>query len=53
VDWDVLVTEDWKAWEGKGWKLSEIIEGLEGVRRGGKWGVKVKWGEKIGVLVRD
>jgi alpha-1,6-mannosyltransferase len=53
VDWDVLVTEDWKTWVGKGWKVAETIEGLEGFGRGGKWGVKVKWGEKIGVLVRD
>jgi alpha-1,6-mannosyltransferase len=53
VDWDVLVTEDWKVWEGKGWKLVETIEGLEGVGRGGRFGLRVKWGERIGVLVRD
>ena len=53
VEWDVLVTEDWGVWEGKGWKLVQTIEGLEGVERGGKWGVRVRWGEKIGVLVRD
>ena len=53
MDWDVLVTEDWKVWEGKGWKLVETIEGLEGVERGGKFGLRVKWGERVGVLVRD
>ena len=53
VEWDVLVTEDWRVWEGKGWKLAETIEGLEGVERGGRFGLRVKWGERIGVLVRD
>jgi alpha-1,6-mannosyltransferase len=53
VDWDVLVTEDWKVWEGKGWRLVETIEGLEGVERRGRFGLRVRWGEKIGVLVRD
>jgi alpha-1,6-mannosyltransferase len=53
VEWDVLVTDDWAIWEGKGWKLASIIEGLEGIERGGKWGVRVRWGEKIGVLVKE
>jgi hypothetical protein len=26
---------------------------LEGVQRGGRFGLRVRWGEKIGVLVRD
>jgi hypothetical protein len=47
------VTDDWAIWEGKGWKLASIIEGLEGIERGGKWGVRVRWGEKIGVLVKE
>ena len=53
VNWDVLVTEDWKDWEGKGWKLAQTIEGLDGVERGGRFGVRVKWSEKIGLLLRD
>lgn len=53
VLWDVLVTEDWKVWEGKGWELAETIEGLEGIERGGKLGLRVRWGQKIGILVRD
>ena len=53
VDWDVMVTDDWKGWEGKGWKLASTITGLDGVERGGQFGVKAKWGEKIGVLTRD
>lgn len=53
VDWDVLVTEDWKVWEGKGWKLAETVEGLESVERGGKFGLRVRWNKKLGFLVRD
>jgi hypothetical protein len=52
VEWDVLVTEDWKAWEGKGWKTARVIEGLEGIGRVGKMRLKVRWAEKIGVMVR-
>lgn len=52
VDWHVFVTEDWKAWEGKVWRLETTIQGLEGVSRGGKWGVAARWGEKIGILVK-
>jgi alpha-1,6-mannosyltransferase len=53
VEWDVLVTEDWKAWEGKGFKLASTIRGQQGVERGGQFGIRVKWGEKIGILTRD
>lgn len=52
VDWDVLVTEDWRAWEGKGWRLEQVIPGLEGIGRGRKGPVEVKTGEKLGVLTR-
>jgi hypothetical protein len=53
VKWDVLVTEDWKLWEGKDWKLASTITGLDGVGRGGQFMLRAKWGEKIGVLTRD
>ena len=52
MEWDVLVTNNWRVWEDKGWKLAETIEGLEGVQSGGKIGVRVKLGERIEVLVR-
>ena len=56
---DYLVTEAWaayEAWRGDGgerWKLEQVVDGLEGVRRGGKWGIEVAWGRKIGILRRD
>jgi hypothetical protein len=52
VDWDVLVTEDWKIWEGKGWEVASNIDGLDGVERGGKFGARIKWGPKAAILVR-
>lgn len=51
VEWDVLVTEDWTTWEGRGWKVVRRIEGLAGLERRGKFGLGVKWEDKIGILV--
>lgn len=55
---DYVVTEDWKGYEswtgdgGEKWRVVGGVEGLEGVRRGGRWGIKVRWGRKVAVLGR-
>jgi hypothetical protein len=34
------------------WKMVAWLEGLQGVRKGGKYGVEVVWGSKAAVLRR-
>lgn len=53
VEWDILVTDDSAAWDGRGWKLERSVPGLKGLQRGGKYGVKVEWENKIGILSRS
>ncbi|KAK4686684.1 hypothetical protein P7C73_g3445, partial [Tremellales sp. Uapishka_1] len=51
---DYVVT-DVDGWEKDetGWMIAAEIEGLQGVRRGGKWGLEVAWGRKLVVYGRD
>jgi alpha-1,6-mannosyltransferase len=34
------------------WEIVRSLDGLEGVRRGGKWGLEVVWGSRAAVLRR-
>ncbi|KAL7424772.1 Dol-P-Man:Man(7)GlcNAc(2)-PP-Dol alpha-1,6-mannosyltransferase [Cryptotrichosporon argae] len=47
---DVVVTE--LAWEGAGWERVGAVYGVEGMGRGGKWGIEVKWTTRLSVYRR-
>ncbi|WWC66278.1 uncharacterized protein I206_100179 [Kwoniella pini CBS 10737] len=56
-DIDYVVTGDWNNFldsegEAKKWEIVSEINGLEGVSRGGKYGVNVRWGRKLVILGR-
>ena len=53
VDWDVVATDDWTEWDGRGWRVVRKIEGLAGLKKGGKFGLEMRREDKIGILVRD
>ncbi|WWD17880.1 hypothetical protein CI109_102324 [Kwoniella shandongensis] len=48
---DFVVTEDWTAF-GEQWEEVGEVKGLDGVGRGGKFGVEVRWDKKLAVLGR-
>ncbi|WRT64150.1 uncharacterized protein IL334_001079 [Kwoniella shivajii] len=58
---DYVVTEEWDKYLGgiesgnegrNSWKMVGEIEGLDGVSRGGKYGLKVNWARKLAILGR-
>ncbi|WWC58720.1 uncharacterized protein I303_101264 [Kwoniella dejecticola CBS 10117] len=55
---DYMVTENWDTFLDSEaishkWEIVSEINGLEGVGRGGKYGVQVRWGRKLVVLGRN
>lgn len=56
-DIDYVVLEsgtegEWLQSEGGRWEVVREIEGLKGVRRGGKFGVRVEWDKRVVILGR-
>lgn len=50
-DYVVLESGTERDWIGQGeWMVKKEIEGLKGVRRGGKWGVRVIWDRRVVIL---
>ncbi|WVQ85565.1 hypothetical protein IAT38_007731 [Cryptococcus sp. DSM 104549] len=50
-----VVTGDWEAFLDDGgyrWEVVGEVEGLDGVGRGGKYGVQVNWARKLAILER-
>ena len=52
VEWDLLVTDKWEEWDGRGWTVVRKIEGLAGIERRGKL-LGPRWEDKIGILERE